>query len=88
MAVAEAEKEECIVYVALVLEGAECWRPAFAEPVAKDVFRLLAPDDYSPEHEEWEFAPGSIVRCESTMLDDGEYLVAVELVQDGATRAA
>ena len=57
MAMAETENTECVVYVALALEGAECWRPAFAEPVSKDVFRLIAPDDYNPEHEEWEFAP-------------------------------
>jgi hypothetical protein len=67
-----------VVYVPLTNEGAACLRPTPAEAVGEDLFRLLAPDDYSPEHEAWEFEPGAIVRCANTMLEDGEYLVAVE----------
>jgi hypothetical protein len=69
----------CVVYVPLNAAGPEWWRPTPAEPVGGDVFRIVAPDDYAPDQEDWKFAPGSLVRCKHAALEDGEYLIAVSL---------
>lgn len=47
------------------------------------MFRLGSPSDYEPDFEVWRFAPGATVRCEMTVLEDGEYLVAVESLRLG-----
>jgi hypothetical protein len=65
------------IYVELIDEGVDVWRPVEATPEADDTFRL--PDE-APDGEAWQFPPGSIVRCELRQLAGGETLVAVELV--------
>jgi hypothetical protein len=64
-----------IVYVALRDEGVDVWRPVEAEQISESVYRLA--DVPVPEAEEWEFSPGSTVRCEPRELSDGPALVAV-----------
>ena len=64
------------VYVALLDEGVDVWRPAVAEPLGDGVYRLAGP---VPDTETWQFAPGSVVRCEQRTFEDGNsVLVAVE----------
>jgi hypothetical protein len=53
------------VYIYLLNEGTDVWRPAEARWLHDDVYELLHIDAYDPEDEEWQFAPGSIVRCEN-----------------------
>jgi hypothetical protein len=67
------------IYVALANEGTSVWRPVQAVPIGDNVFRI-APTEV-PDGEEWEFAPGSIVRCERRSLSSGPALVAIELVR-------
>ena len=65
------------IYIYLMNEGTESWRPVNATQVGKNEFRVEGP---VPEDEEWEFAPGSIVRCKQRKFESGiEALVAVEL---------
>lgn len=66
------------VYVALLDEGVDVWRPVPAAHIGDDVYRLSA--DPVPEEEQWAFEPGTVVRCEWRLLSDGETLVAVERV--------
>ena len=66
------------IYVALIDEGVEVWRPVLAARRAEDLFEIISKND-SPETEVWEFAAGSLVRCETKQLYDGPCLVAVEL---------
>jgi hypothetical protein len=63
------------VYVALRDEGVDVWRPVEAERISDSVYRLA--DGSIPDGEEWEFSPGSSVRCELRELSDGRALVAV-----------
>ena len=64
------------VYVALLDEGVEVWRPADAEPLGDGLYRLTGP---VPDTEIWRFPLGSVVHCEPRTFEDGNSdLVAVE----------
>ena len=52
------------VYVRLLNEGTDVYRPVEAVVLEESVVRLVAPPDYDPADEEWEFEPGSVVRVE------------------------
>lgn len=66
------------VYVRLIDEPVEVWRPVPAEPIEDSrVFRLLPDDHYDATQEQWEFEPGSVVYCETRPLSGGEALVAI-----------
>jgi hypothetical protein len=67
------------VYVALLDEGVEVWRPVDAAQVAGDEYKLSGP---IPEGEVWEFQPDEVVRCRERMFSDGTIaLVAVARVR-------
>ena len=55
-----------IVYVALLDEGVDAWRPVQAERVRGDLYRLTGE---RPEGEAWPFAVGDVVKCAPRMLD-------------------
>ena len=67
------------IYIELLDEGVDVWRPIEAEAETEDIYRL---PPHAPEGEAWRFAPGSRVRCEWRDLSDGAALVAVELLTD------
>ena len=67
------------VYIKLLNEGTPVFRPAQAERVDENTVKLLPVADYNQRDEEWEFPPGSIVRCESRVMNGENTLVAVEL---------
>jgi hypothetical protein len=69
------------VYVQLLGEGTTVYRPVTGVPFGSGAVKLLAPDNFDPSDEEWEFAPGSVVRVEPRMLSGGEVLVAVGLYE-------
>jgi len=50
------------LYVRLLNEGVEVYRPTQAVPVGDGIYKLLPTPDYDPTDEEWEFTPGSTVR--------------------------
>jgi len=56
------------VYVALLDEGVDCWRPVHAKHIGDDQYVLSGP---IPEGEVWEFQPGEIVRCRERTFQDG-----------------
>jgi hypothetical protein len=62
------------IYVKLLDEGVECWRPVQALEKPPGCFKIVGP---VPEDERWEFEPGQLVRCR---LDDARTLVAVERI--------
>ena len=66
------------IYVALLGEGTEVWRPVEAQPIGNDVFLLQG---QIPSGESWQFTPGTQVRCKEHIFAGGEHgLVAVEAV--------
>lgn len=69
--------DSSIVYVRLLGEGTEVFRPTPATLVSGSTYRLVAPPDYDQEDEKWEFCPGSVVLCEPKTLEGDRVLVAV-----------
>ncbi len=65
------------IYVNLLDEGTNCWRPVNAERVQDNCFKITSvnPD---PEDENWQFTTGTVVRCEEKELSGGKALVAIE----------
>lgn len=76
-----------VVYVQLLGEGTVVYRPAPAEPLGAHVVRLLTPEGYDPEDEEWEFKPGTTVRVVGRLLSEGEVLAAVSEVEEAEAEA-
>lgn len=67
------------VYVNLLNEGIDVVRPVFAEHIADDIYWLADDEEYDPDIEEWEFPPGSVVRCVDEIRSDRYIKVAVAL---------
>ena len=65
---------EKTIYMPLIGEGTECWRPVRALQVAADIFEVA---DEIPENESWAFAPFSRVLCREKMFADGQTGLAV-----------
>lgn len=61
-------KDRVQIYVALLGEGTEVWRPVEAEQIGPVAYRLAGP---VPEGETWEFQPGDVVRCKEKLFFEG-----------------
>jgi hypothetical protein len=72
---------EVLVYVPLLNEGVVVWRPTTGFLVEPNVVRINATSDYDPNSEEWEFIPGSTVRCAKVVRDGREIMVARQRVE-------
>jgi len=70
------ERSVPVIFVRLLEEGVDVWRPVEAEQLSLGVFRIPA-GAVVPCGEHWEFAPGVTVRCELKQLSGGKHLVAV-----------
>ena len=72
---------DLLIYVRLLNEGTSVWRPVKATIVRDDVYQLVDDGSYHELDEDWEFLPGSEVRCEYQTKSSGEpVLVAIEKV--------
>ena len=78
-----------IIYVRLLDEGSDVWRPVDAEEKSEGVYQLVGTHDNSDE--KWEFETGSVVRVEKQILvggveggtlERGPTLVAIEMIID------
>ena len=65
------------IYVYLLDEGVDVWRPVQADPVGDDVYRIVS---RTPRGERWEFGEGETVRCEMRALSGEDSLVAVSRI--------
>lgn len=65
------------IYIPLLEEGTEVFRPTKARKLGDLTYEVLKPDDYNPEDENWEYPPGSLVKCELQVRDGKEILIAV-----------
>lgn len=78
-----SEPEE--IYVSLLNEGINVWRPVKAEMIGPDLFRLLGP---MPESELWQFPPNTVVRCVEREFSDGtRAITAVEIYKEEPTQS-
>ena len=73
------------IYVPLLDEGIEVWRPVAARKVATDTY-LILDQNYDREVETWQFEPGTLVRCHKERRNGHQILVATEI--DRRTPAA
>lgn len=64
------------VFVRLLDEIVDVWRPVTAERIASDRFRILE-QPYDRGTERWEFEPGEEVICRLVQSDDGAFLAAI-----------
>jgi hypothetical protein len=64
------------IYVALVDEGVDVWRPVQAEHLGDNLFRILD-QSYDRAIESWQFEPGDVVLCEMIESSDGRILAAI-----------
>ena len=64
------------IYVPLLNEGTDVLRPTKGRVVGKDAVEVVAATRYDPSIEEWEFPPGSRVRCTAEFRDGRTLLVA------------
>jgi hypothetical protein len=65
------------IYVRLLGEGVEVYRPVRASMVSTTTYILGGTDVYDPEDEEWEFPPGSLVNVQERTLNGEIVLVAI-----------
>jgi len=66
-----------ILFMPLLNEGTDVWRPVAAERLNDGSYRIVGP---CPNDEEWAFAPGSVVSSQLRAFANGEeHLVAVSI---------
>ncbi|MBP1152574.1 hypothetical protein [Methylocaldum sp. RMAD-M] len=65
------------VYVRLLGEGVEVYRPVPASQVESNIYVLGGAEIFDPEDEQWEFPPGEYVVAENKTLDGEVVLVAI-----------
>lgn len=63
------------IFVRLLDENVDVWRPVKAEQIAADRFRIVD-QPYDRGTERWEFEPGDEVLCELIASDDDQFLAA------------
>lgn len=64
------------IYVPLLNEGTDVVRPTKAISLGRMRYKILPTPNYSPDLEEWEFPPGSIVECRIENREGKRVLVA------------
>ncbi|CAA9247883.1 MAG: hypothetical protein AVDCRST_MAG93-1606 [uncultured Chloroflexia bacterium] len=76
------ETREMCIYVALLNEGVDVWRPVKAMHQGMDVYKIVSQNP-APDDETWEFQHGDCVRCEVRTSASGETrLTAVARADD------
>jgi len=75
--------EQDTIYVALLDEGIDVWRPVAARRLSPDRY-LILDQDYDQAIERWEFEPGTVVRCRREDRDERQILMATEAARETA----
>lgn len=64
------------IFVRLLDEGVDVWRPVLAEYVKGNIYRIVD-QEYAQDTETWEFVAGQTVECELVDSAEGAMLTAV-----------
>lgn len=64
------------IFIPLLNEGTNVLRPTQGIALGPSEFRVLPTPDYDPSDEEWEFPPGSVVKCVRETSSGRDLLVA------------
>jgi hypothetical protein len=70
------------IYLALLDEGVDVWRPVQAEHLDANVYRILE-QPYDRTIESWQFEPGDVVLCEMIESSGGRILAATRKADPG-----
>ena len=70
------------IYIALLHEGVDVWRPVQAERLSGNVHRILS-QSHDRTIESWPFEPGDLVVCETVESSDGRILAATRKADPG-----
>jgi hypothetical protein len=74
--------EPVTIFVALLDEGVDVWRPVQARPLDHGLFRIVGVQADTSD-ETWQFPAGAIVRCEQKQFADGTFgMTAVEQAEE------
>ena len=71
----------CEIWIPLRNEGTIAAKMTKGVSLPGDEYIVIMPDEYDPQDEEWEFLPGTIVKCRKEIWSEGEILVAYEQVK-------
>ena len=75
MSAATASSTDATVYVRLLNEGVDVWRPVKAVRLSETTYQLS--EEPTPEEEAWSFQPGDVVVAEHRAGDPEQRMVAV-----------
>lgn len=64
------------IYIPLLNEGTDVLRPTHGLVLGSNEVQVLATPNYDPADEEWEFPPGTKVKCVRELRSGRELLVA------------
>ena len=64
------------IYIALLDEGVDVWRPVQAERLSGNIYRIPS-QPYDRSVESWQFEPGDVVLCEMVESSEGRILAAI-----------
>jgi hypothetical protein len=67
--------EQDTIYVALLDEGLDVWRPVTARRLSSDRY-LILDQGHDRATERWQFEPGSVVTCRAEDRDGRQILIA------------
>ena len=68
---------EVEIFVRLMDEPVDVWRPVRAEHLYDSCYRIVE-QEYDRDIEEWQFEPGDCVLCEMVDASEGSFLAAVD----------
>jgi len=71
------------IYIPLLNEGVDVWRPVDAQKIGPDIYFIPTDNDPAAQAETWAFPPGSTVVCQPRKTADGTILAAVRLAGSG-----
>lgn len=69
------------VYVRLLNEGTDVFRPTSGTVAGKNLVQLLPTANYDATDEEWEFTPGAVVEYEQRTIEGKDVLVAIRRIR-------
>jgi hypothetical protein len=73
--------EKMLVEIYVHIPEDQASLPVKAEKIGDNLYKILPEPSYDPEDAEWQFPPGSIVRCEPRKFEGERYLQAIERVE-------
>ncbi|MGH6899003.1 MAG: hypothetical protein ACREJ5_21065 [Geminicoccaceae bacterium] len=71
------------IYVSLLDEGLDVWRPVEARRLANGAY-LIVEQDYDRDTETWQFEPGTVVTCRVEKRHGRQITIATEKARQSA----